>query len=368
MSISQSEFDNKNPFGNDWLFKSKESKSVILEKIGNIVASGYLDQKTHDVQYEPLSTTVQNFAQYAGRYTDNNEVILSHTSVLNQSKAIQLIAHEATHHAQALFIDQDKDQVNSQYIQRYDALQANALDHDSTVFGIDTNGPAYLKGGGSKLNVYKNLQEAFYTLCPLEREAREAEIEIARQFGFNDKTQRDIDNATQLLKEKYMCQDFTDEQVFAMLDQAIINIATGSRPSNAREASITYDYAALLYGQSGTKEYLETLTLMSPEQKYCTLADAGFDQSDPIMQRLANHCHMHEYVPQVDDCDKLFNNKSNEIDLSKLDNVKTPDNPTNEPVVDLNLLLKDQVNARTYETDRRKATEEPDMQFELRAR
>jgi hypothetical protein len=144
-----------------------------------------------------------------------------------------------------------------------------------------------------------------------EREAREAEIAMAKQLGFKSNVQNDLDQSINVLRKRYMCKDWSAEKVCDLLDQTIVNIAAGLPPKDAREASMTYDYAVLLYEQDRNYQNpLEIFKMMSAETKYQALADAGYDLNDPIMQKLAHDAHIKEYQPMLTSLDELFRDDS----------------------------------------------------------
>ena len=272
-----------------WGMQSNKDKEADLAELGNIVARNYLKCRAENAEYEPLRTEIQLAIKGGGGGgCAGYDVLVRMDETFDRNNAISVMAHEATHHGQYLFKQQDRSTLSEANQKRHDVLRANDYYHCSTVFGFKTEDAAYFPSETGKLDRYNGLRSAFYVLCPLEREAIEAEIDIAKQLGFKGHTRETlIDPSLKVLRERYLCKDMADDQVFALLDQAIVNIAVGVAPRDAREASITYDYAALLYGQRDFKSYVESLHMMKPESKFQALVAAGYNTSDPIMQELA---------------------------------------------------------------------------------
>ena len=51
--------------------------------------------------------------------------------------------------------------------------------------------------------------------------------------------QTSVKEAVDVLRERYHCKDWSDEQVFELVDAAVLNLANGIRPKDSREASLT---------------------------------------------------------------------------------------------------------------------------------
>ena len=295
-----------------WAIQSTKTLGDDLKELGDIIAQNYIQQHAPSAQYEPIEMEMYPMLRNMSAGYSWNHVVIGHLDSLDRRQAISNMVHESTHHGQDLLERQDRSTLSPELQKKQDVLIASSRYHCSIMFGVKTEGFSYIHANGSAfLNVHDHLKTAFYRLSLAEREAREAELAIARQLGFKSDIQKDLDQSVDILRKRYMCSNWSAEQVYDLLDQAIVNVAAGLQPRDAREASITYDYAALLYEQDHNyKNSLEVLKMMSSEAKYNALADAGYDLNDPIMQKLAHDAHIKDYQPTLTSLDELFRDDS----------------------------------------------------------
>jgi hypothetical protein len=265
-----------------WLLSSMQQKTELLQEFANSVAERYLAHHAPGVEYEPLALSIDMdfLSDCGGRCHGGYNIDLNCMKLFSRNQAMVVAAHEATHHAQYLMVVAERDKIPKDQMLLRDAMLASKTWAHTVMFGIENKSVGYVDPNQTTLEPYQQLRESFYYLCAVEREARFAEIAVSKALNIEQtNAEKDLQHSLNVLKKRYNCSEFSDQQMYDLVDNAMINVMAGRVPQNAREASITYDYAVVLYGQKSTKQYLQSIQMLTDKEKAFAMSEAGFENA-----------------------------------------------------------------------------------------
>lgn len=185
------------------------------------------------------------------------------------TKVFSVITHECTHSYQAKLekdSPQDPHSIKLEYSRHRNHEEINFCGfHFSDVNMYTSN----YKSIAFKEN---QLAEMFYYLCISEREAflagykREKEICERNEIPFLE--YNEVSNQVERFKQRYDCPNFTDSEVFEMIDIAYANLIEGKIPSTDKMgnlcANVMYDLcvvSAHLSGKTSKQQVSEYLMI-----------------------------------------------------------------------------------------------------------
>jgi hypothetical protein len=259
-----------------------QQKTELLQEFANSVAERYLAHHAPGVEYEPLALSIDMdfLSDCGGRCHGGYNIDLNCMKLFSRNQAMVVAAHEATHHAQYLMVVAERDKIPKDQMLLRDAMLASKTWAHTVMFGIENKSVGYVDPNQTTLEPYQQLRESFYYLCAVEREARFAEIAVSKALNIEQtNAEKDLQHSLNVLKKRYNCSEFSDQQMYDLVDNAMINVMAGRVPQNAREASITYDYAVVLYGQKSTKQYLQSIQMLTDKEKAFAMSEAGFENA-----------------------------------------------------------------------------------------
>jgi hypothetical protein len=258
-----------------------------------------------------------------GGYRFGSNSIELNAGIRNHPRGLlEVVGHEGTHCAQEAFRGLSKDALSGPTRAHYDALINDSSYVHVDVFGIQTQGMSNLQASVDHgTGEYAELRHAFYELGIGEREARIFEQECVDAFAqVSGKEQpyspvASLEHYADVFKQHYGCEHLTNEEVFELMDCVQSNICNNITPTDPLEASVTYDFAALMYEQEPGFDMQRFQQIMDPEEKMARMQDAGIDLSCDGLDMVDQNDVSVDVVVDIDD---LFVDKTPEIDIDEL--------------------------------------------------
>lgn len=254
--------------------RDNEIKKVADES-AKIYESSYEGSETlfHEQPTAKIDWKIKSQGTYSELY---NQIKENPRLILNSEKAFLTAVHEGIHCGQA----QMRKTLGPEHNDRMALIHAASNEKARNTFDIPTISSTYIAPNSfiSK-SADKDLRDSWYRLQLNEREAFNAEIKAGEKVGINvDLYKENMNSSIQHLKEHYAISGDA-EQVLSLVDKAQLNVAKGQKPTNATEASMTYDAAALMAEQ--TPSFLSRFPMahnyMDPNVKAKKLASEGYE-------------------------------------------------------------------------------------------
>ena len=172
-----------------WKKLSRDERLSALDQIVDITSRAY--GKDLGINFDETKASIDTthsdtFAEAA--YSQNDcTIFIQNSKIRDVNSIVASAVHEATHHGQYLFVSKDRRDIPEQMQDEYDAVKATSAIYKSKIFGIETSGTAYISSKDMTLDKYLLLRGSFYSLCALERQAREAAYSVCEKLGLSTK-------------------------------------------------------------------------------------------------------------------------------------------------------------------------------------
>ena len=244
-----------------WEAMAKNEKMQLLQEIAEIVSLETTKQYSQgQVLFRYTAPELKAFPlpalTYGYKIPDSNLIRINDKYIEDAAKSVRVAVHESTHHAQdmikqnSLFIAKSSPEAQLMF---YCMRSPTTYD----CFGIKSDTQLYIQSATSVVNskINEDIRNSFYLVQFVERQANEQSVAVCADLNIKtDPRIADIENALDILKNMYECTHLSDAEMCKLIDEAQLCVATQSKPSSPRVASMAYDIALLMADQSPNRD------------------------------------------------------------------------------------------------------------------
>jgi hypothetical protein len=278
---------------NIWFALNSDKKKDILRETDRLAFESYFER--HGIkppEYKSPDIVIDRKAGGNGYYNDTYNITTLGKDSRTKYDKFSTMSHEGTHHAQNALAWADRSDMTPEQAYHADVIQSQYCYRETSTFGIESIGRMYIACEiPGELSGREALRSAFYASQPLEREAFNAETEFRSKFNqlagkkaiddqFINQLQQDL--ISKVIRGHYDCSGLTDAQIYQTLENAHMNVYNGTTPANGLEASMTYDYATLLYPQGDRWDIGAYKRMTGVEEKSLAMQEAGFQHTNTV--------------------------------------------------------------------------------------